>query len=165
MSDDPKPPSEADRELEREIRRGRRFSTAEAIGRLMGSGGMKGGSPVSRLHQAQAETERLIRQHISDPVGVLTVVLVREVGESRALLDNLDQPQAALCGWLRQLLATEALFSEFVRMTDMEWGRVQQERPYFEIDGRPPHPHDPYTLASVGSTLARLLASLEPRQD
>ena len=39
MSDEkPKGPSEADAELEREIRAGRKFSVAEAIGRLAGPG-------------------------------------------------------------------------------------------------------------------------------
>ena len=38
--------SEADAELEREIRKGRKFTLAEAIGRLAGPGAMKGESPV-----------------------------------------------------------------------------------------------------------------------
>ena len=40
--------SEADAELEREIRKGRKFSLDEAIGRMAGPGAMKGVSPVTR---------------------------------------------------------------------------------------------------------------------
>src|SRR6476469_612637 len=43
----PKPLSEADAELEREIRAERKFTLAEAIGRMAGPGAMKGVSPVS----------------------------------------------------------------------------------------------------------------------
>lgn len=46
MSDEPaKGPSDADKELEREVRANRKFSVAEAIGRLAGPGMMKGVSP------------------------------------------------------------------------------------------------------------------------
>jgi hypothetical protein len=43
--------SESDAELEREIRQERKFTLAEAIGRLAGPGAMKGESPVTRLQQ------------------------------------------------------------------------------------------------------------------
>ena len=47
MSEDPKRRhSEADIELEREIRRDRKFALSEAIGRSAGPGAMKGASPV-----------------------------------------------------------------------------------------------------------------------
>ena len=56
MSDrEDKPRSEADAELEREIRKGRKFTIAEAIGRLAGPGAMKGESPVARMQQAEIE--------------------------------------------------------------------------------------------------------------
>ncbi len=45
--------SEADAELEREIRKGRKFTLEEAIGRLAGPGAMKGESPVARMQQAE----------------------------------------------------------------------------------------------------------------
>lgn len=163
MSADPdkhSAPSAADRELEREIRAGREFSLAEAIARLAGPGGLKGGSPVDRRQQAQAAVDHLLRQHLGDPTGVLRRVLIREVGDSRILLDHLDQPLAALIGHLRQTLASAGLLAELVRMTDMEWGRVMGERPMFEFDGAPACPQDPYTIASVRTQLERLLAAL-----
>jgi hypothetical protein len=163
MSDTPSQPSsadDADRELEREIRRGREYSMAEALGRLAGPGGMKGGSPVLRQQQARAAVDDLVRQHLRDPAGALQVVLSREVGESRALLDNLDQPVLALRGYVQSMLGSAYLLSELVRTTDMEWGRIQGERPFFEVEGRPAHPNDPYTIASVRSTLDDFIAVL-----
>jgi hypothetical protein len=40
--------SKSDAELEREIRKGRKFTLAEAVGRMVGPGAMKGASPVPR---------------------------------------------------------------------------------------------------------------------
>lgn len=163
MSDVPEQPSsasDADRELEREIRRGREYSMAEALGRLAGPGGMKGGSPVLRQQQARAEVDSLVRQYLDDPSGILKGVLSREVGESRALLDNLDQPLLGLVTHVRQVLGSDYQLSELVRTTDMAWGQVLGERPMFEFDGSPPHPDDPYTIASVRAILGRFLAAL-----
>src|SRR5271165_4496649 len=58
--------SEADAELEREIRKGRKFTLAEAIGRLAGPGAMKGESPIARMQQAQIEIESWLRSHLAD---------------------------------------------------------------------------------------------------
>jgi hypothetical protein len=54
--------SEADAELEREIRKERKFTLAEAIGRLAGPGAMKGESPVARMQQAEIEIEYWLTQ-------------------------------------------------------------------------------------------------------
>jgi hypothetical protein len=51
------PRSEADAALEREILKERKFTLAEAIGRLAGPGAMKGESPVPRMRQAEIEIE------------------------------------------------------------------------------------------------------------
>jgi hypothetical protein len=49
MSDEPdKQRSEANAELEREIRQGRKFTVQEAMARMIAPGAMKGGSPASR---------------------------------------------------------------------------------------------------------------------
>lgn len=153
---------ESDRELEREIRTGRPFTMAEALGRLAGPGGTKGASPVNRLQQAQAEVGELVRHRLDDPEGTLALVLAREVGEGRILLDGMDDPPRALLAHLDQLLASPPLLAELVRMTDMEWGETMGERPFFEIEGRPSHPDDPYTLASVRARLERLRTALTP---
>jgi hypothetical protein len=62
---DNKQRSEADAELEREIRKDRKFTLEEAIGRMIGPGAMKGTSPVPRQQQAAAEIEDWLRRHIS----------------------------------------------------------------------------------------------------
>jgi len=47
-----------------------------------------------------------------------------------------------------------------VREADVEWGRTLGERPYFDAQGGPPHPDDPYTIESVRATLSRLVEKL-----
>jgi len=43
---------------------------------------------------------------------------------------------------------------------DIEWGRKIGEQPYFEKEGSPHHPDDPYTVESVRSDLSGLLEQL-----
>jgi len=88
--------SESDAELEREIRKERKFTLAEAIGRLAGPGAMKGESPVTRLQQAEAQIESWLRSHLADAGGALRVVLYRHVKGSELLLNNFDQPLVVL---------------------------------------------------------------------
>jgi hypothetical protein len=76
MSDEqPKRPSEADADLEREIRKDRKFSLAEAIGRLAGPGMMKGVSPITRKQQSEAEIEEYLNRHLTDASGILPLIL------------------------------------------------------------------------------------------
>ena len=152
--------SEADAELEREIRRGREFSQAEAIGRLAGPGMMKGASPVPREQQVEAEIASCLRSHLADDADALGVVLLRRVKGSDLLLNNFDHPLVVLAGYVQQVLDSEHLLAELVREADVEWGRVFEERPYFEKEGSPPHSDDPYTCESVRSTLSQLLEKL-----
>jgi hypothetical protein len=160
MTDDPtKQPSQDEGELEREIRRERKFTLSEAIGRLAGPGAMKGISPVTRLRQADLQIEAWLESHLLD-TGGLAIVLHREVKESEILLNNLDQPLIALAGYCQQVLDSEYLLKELVRSADCEWGRIMLERPHFEREGSPPHPDDPYTIASVRRTLSELLDRL-----
>src|SRR5262249_36911353 len=80
MSDDqPRQQSEADAQLQREIRAERKFSLSEAIGRLAGPGAMKGASPVDRRQQAAAEIEEYLGGHMADSAGILHGVLLRQV--------------------------------------------------------------------------------------
>src|SRR3954471_12944713 len=93
--------SEADAELEREVRQGRKFTLEEAIGRLAGPGAMKGESPVARLQQAEAEIASRLRSHLADAGGALRVVLHRHVQGSELLLNNFEQPLVVLAGSCR----------------------------------------------------------------
>jgi hypothetical protein len=161
MSDNnDKRPSEADEELEREIRKGRKFTVAEAIGRMAGPGAMKGVSPVTRKQQAAVEIEDWLRHSMPAGNGELQVVLLRRIRESELLLHHFEQPLAVVAACCQRVLDSEHLLKEIVRETDEEWGRVQGERPYFEKEGSPPHPDDPYTWESVRKTLAGLIEQL-----
>src|SRR6185503_14930674 len=88
--------SEADAELEREIRKDRKFTLAEAIGRLAGPGAMKGVSPIARLQQAEVEVAEWLRKNLADAGGALQIVLHRHVKGSDLLLNNFDQPLVVL---------------------------------------------------------------------
>ena len=164
--DQARPPrSQSDEQLEREIRKERKFSLSEAIGRLAGPGAMKGASPVTRTRQAEAAIGEYLRVHISccgggGGAGCLVVVLSRQVLADEKLLNNLHQPLIVLADYLQRVLASEPLLAELVRETDVEWGRLYDERPHFEREGAPADRDDPYTLASVHRVLSELLETL-----
>jgi len=160
MSDNDKKRSEADAELEREIRKGRKFTMAEAIERMAGPGAMKGVSPVTRKQQAVVEIENWLRHRMAAGEGELQTVLLRRIEGSELLLDNYDQPLVLLATFCKQVLESDDRLRELVREADVEWGRVFAERPYFDGVGCPPHPDDPYTLKSVRNTLSALVEQL-----
>ena len=161
MSDEQaKTRSQADDDLEREIRACRKFSLAEAIGRLAGPGIMKGVSPIARQQQAEAAIESYLDRNLKTAAGALSVVLLRHVRESELLLANLDQPLVVLAACIQRVLDSEYLLAELVRESDVEWGRVYGERPFFQREGSPPHEDDPYTPASVRADLSKLLDTL-----
>jgi hypothetical protein len=161
MSDDKdKQRSEADAELEREIRKGRKFTLSEAIGRMAGPGAMKGVSPITRKHQAEVEIESWLRRHLGEAEAALEIAMLRRVKESQLLLDQFEQPLVALASCIQRALDSEHLLKELVQDADIEWGRTFGERPHFETEGCPPDPDDPYTIESVRGTLTQLLAKL-----
>jgi hypothetical protein len=160
MSENPDPESaDRDEEIEREIRRNRKFSMNDAIGQLAGGDFMKGGTPVSVTQQAKLEIEEYLFRHLVDSPGVLRIVLRRRLGES-LLNGNCDQPLGALAEYVTRLLASERLLEEFIREADAEWGRMYDERPFFQVPGRSPEPDDPYTIDSVRLALVQLLERL-----
>jgi hypothetical protein len=159
-----KPRSEADAALEREILKGRKFTLAEAIGRMAGPGAMKGESPVPRMQQAEIEIGSWLRRHLPDAGGTLQVVLHRYVKESDLLLKNYDQPLVVLARFCQRVLDSEYLLEELVRDADVEWSRMMGERPFFERGDTPPHPDDPYTVESVRNALTRVLQQLAVRE-
>jgi hypothetical protein len=158
MSETKQPPgSDSAADVEREIRRGRKFSLSDAIGRLGGGGMLKGASPVPPLEQTAAAIANYLRAHLDDPGGVLAQVMVRNVKASELLIENFDQPAVVLAAYVNQVLDSETLLKDLVREADVEWGRTLGDRPHFEQEGRPPDPDDPYTLASVRNALTQLL--------
>jgi hypothetical protein len=162
MSNEPKNSRrDEDAEIEREIRRGRKFSLEEAIAELAGPGGMKGASPVTGLEQAAAEIENWLKSHLVDPGGALTIVLHRAVKGSEPLLKGFHSPLVVLADFCRRVLSADSLLAELVRHADVEWGRIMCERPMFERAGRPADPGDPYTMDSVRRQLAGIVRELE----
>ena len=154
------PPPDEKTELEQEIRRGRKFTLSEAIGRLAGPGMMKGVSPVSRRTQAEVEIENYLNRHLTDVPGGLRTVVLRRVKQSDLLLNNYDQPLVVLAGCIQRALDSDYLLKELVREADIEWGHVFGERPHFEREGCSPDPDDPYTLESVCAALLLLIKKL-----
>lgn len=152
--------AKADADLQREIRAERKFTLAEAIGRLAGPGAMKGASPVGRKQQAEAVIGEYLCGHMPDAGGVLANVLLAQVRNSELLLKGLDRPLVVLAGCVQNLLASEYGLKELVRQADVEWGRLFDERPCFEKDGCAPAPGDPYTVESVRSALTQLAGKL-----
>jgi hypothetical protein len=156
--------SEADAELERQVRDGRKFTLEEAVGRMVGPGGMKGQSPITRLQQAETEIGSWIRTHLPDSGCALKIVLHRQIKGSEILLNGFDQPLTALAGYCQQILGSDYRLQELVRDADVEWGRVMGERPFLEKEGSPPHPDDPYTIESVRKALSGLVEQLASSQ-
>ena len=160
MNDDDKQRSAAEAELERKIRQGRKFTAREAMGRMLGPGAMKGGSPISKVQEAETEIEMWLRSNLSDPAGALQALLNRQLKGSMLLLNNLDRPLLALADYCRKVLASDHRLEELVREADVEWGRRMEERPHFNREGSPPHPDDPYTNDSVRTALDKVLAQI-----
>jgi hypothetical protein len=153
------------RELEREVRRGRAFSTEEAIGRMLGSGAMKGASPIDRRRQAAAAIDEAVRRLLRDHGGALGTLIAREAGDSRELLEHLDRPLDGLRAWLAGVLSAPARLEDLVREADAAWGAMMDERPRFDRPGEAPAPDDPYTADSVRAALSALreaLATVSP---
>jgi hypothetical protein len=152
--------SEADAELEREIRNQREFTLAEAIGRMAGPGAMKGVSPITGKEQAATEIENWLKQHMPGGNSDLQIALLRWIKGSELLLNDFQHPLVVLAAGCRRVLDSDYLLKELTREADVAWGQVQGERPYFETEGTPPHPDDPYTWESVRKVLAGLLEQL-----
>src|SRR5262245_32153845 len=146
--------------VERESRRGRKFSVSDAIGRLGGEGMLKGASPVPPIEQTEAAIANYLGAHFHDAAGVLGRVVLRRVTASEVLLKHFDQPAVVLAAYVSQVLESETLLKDLVREADAEWGRTIGERPHFDREGQPPDPDDPYTLASVRTALTQLMRSI-----
>jgi len=155
-------PAAADQILEQEIRQGRQFSLADAIGRA-GGDLLKGESPVPKLRQVKNELTGFVKTHLHDPSGALQATLVDLIqSDELACNRHFETPLLALVELLQLLLNQEAHLREFVRRVDMRWGQLYGERPHFELPGQPPPPDDEYTIASVRSQLQALLALVPP---
>jgi hypothetical protein len=118
---------------------------------------LKGASPVPQIDQTAAEIANYLGANLDDAGGVLAQVVLRHVKTSEILLENFDRPAVVLVGYLKHVLESDTLLKDLVREVDAEWGRTLGDRPHFEREGHPPHPDDPYTLASVRNALTQLV--------
>src|SRR6478736_5246391 len=84
------PRSQAEAELEREIRLGRKFTPQEALGRMAGPRSMKGASAVSPQQQAEIAIGNWLGAHVEDTAGALKLVLERHLKGSQAMLDDIE---------------------------------------------------------------------------
>jgi hypothetical protein len=148
--------NEGQETLQQQLRRGQRFSIGDAIGRE-GGGYMKDASSVPWTKEAAAAVHRLLADHLVDTTGCARQVLESKVTDDLVTLGrHRAAPAGAILERIDRLLANEASLQEFVRRVDTEWGRQMVERPHFERPGRPPHPDDEYTHASVRRALQGL---------
>lgn len=146
--------------MESRIRRERKYSLAEAVGREA-SGSLSGASPVARAEQILLEIEHLLEVGLPDPAGSLSLTIMARLEHDLPLLGrHFENPVGALVEFLTETLGAESLLEALVRDTDARWGRDYQERPHFERDGQPPHPDDPYTNAQVRALLVDLLEDI-----
>jgi hypothetical protein len=158
------PEAELDRAIEQEIRQGRKFSIADAIGQEAGNF-LKGESPVPKLMQVRNELLVFVRVHVPDPSGALQATLQELIQTDDVVCSRcFDDPLSALITLVEPLTTEEVLLQEFVRRVDMRWGQLYGERPYFERPGQPPHPDDEYTYESVRTQLIELVALAKLQQ-
>jgi hypothetical protein len=147
-------------EIERDARRGRRFTLADAIGRE-GARFFDGESPVPMLARVTAGLSQFVDRHVADSSGALRAVLKRKIRTSEHIVgEHFDDPLVGLEIIVEQLLGTEARLHEFVRQVDAEWGRIMFERPHFQQPGQAPHPDDEHTHEGVRAELESLLDKL-----
>lgn len=160
MSDSKKVPEKSD-DTEQEIRRERKFSLAEAVGREA-AGALKGASPVPQTRQLLLEIENILENRLADGEGSLQRTILARLENNPPLLGrHFGAPGNALRELLETILATPSHLEQLVRDADARWGRDFDEKPIFNRPDQPDHPDDPYTPASVKAALESLLATLD----
>ena len=78
---------------------------------------------------------------------------------------HLAHPLQALLGLLKSIVENPPILYELVRQVDMQWGQMNNERPYFQRPGQLPHPNDEYTHESVEQQLCELICCLKSELD
>ncbi len=158
---DPKKPESGSESTESRIRRDRKFTLAEAVGREA-AGSLSGASPVARAEQILLEIDQILDSRLGDSAGSLArTILARLENDLPLLARHFDRPIGALEEFLTVTLGSDSRLTSLVRDTDTRWGREYGERPHFETEKQPPHPDDPYTRAGVQALLEDLRGSLD----
>ena len=139
---------------------------ADLIGSSGGGGFLKGGSPVPPLVQTMNALSLFVEEHLRDGSGALRAVLKRTIRSSEPVVGaHMRDPLGALEVLLSRFLERDAALQELVREVDVEWGRIMEERPYFQHPGQAAHPEDEYTHESVRTQLEALQALVKRQRE
>ncbi len=143
--------------LQREIRLGRKFSLTEAIGREGGSFLKGSQAAIPRPLRALATINGWLEQNLRDPNGALHPCLKQWVKDDVRLGQYLDAPLLALRVIVSDILINPEILYEFSRQVAIEWGRINGERPYFQLPETAPHANVVYSHQCVRGLLAELI--------
>ena len=141
--------------LQNEIRRQRKFSLSEAIGRESGSF-MKGESTIPRPLRATAQINQFINAHIKDSTSAFSTTLQSWACNDIRVSRQLDTPLVALDQMIASLLLDPTSFYEFARQVAIAHSQLTGDRPYFQQPNQPPYPKADYTHASIRAELTDL---------
>ena len=156
----PDDPSDQTPDIQREIRLGRPFSLADAIGQEAGNF-MKGASPIPPLVQAKHGAQEALKACLQDRPGALQQVLERWLLDDETRLSHhMKNPPEAAKDLIGSILRSPETLYELVRQADVTWGQIYDSRPHFQQPGQAPHPDDEYTHESVQHTLEDCLRRL-----
>ena len=147
-------------DLQQEIRQGRKFSIAEAIGREGGSF-MKGESAVPRPVRAANTIKQFLDSQLVDPSSAFATTLFTWATADIRLSRQLDTPLVALTQILESLLSEPTTFHEFFRQVAIAHANLTGERPHFQSLGQPPHPDADYTHESIQAQLSALIRHIK----
>lgn len=151
----------SDDDIQHEIRQGRSFSLADAIGKE-GRDFLKGHSPVPRLVQARRTIIVFISRHLEDRAGALQATLIHWVESDDARVSQyMQSPLHALVAILESILQTPSTLHELTRQASVQWGQMTDERPRFQQPGYPAHPDAEYSHESIHQSLTGLLSQVQ----
>ncbi|MEM9088501.1 MAG: hypothetical protein AAGC93_07125 [Cyanobacteria bacterium P01_F01_bin.53] len=147
-------------QLQKEIRDGRKFTLAEAIGREGGSF-MKGESAIPRPLRAKNTINQFITEHLTNPSSALSTTLQTWTNNDIRIMSQLDTPLVALSQILESTLTEPTAFCEFARQVAIAQSQLTGDRPYFQTLNGKAHPEADYTHESIQGELSQLLKTLE----
>lgn len=143
--------------IREEIIRNQKFSMDTAMGRN-NKDPQKSQNQARETRDLENQLRNFVKSRLKDPWGALKSMLYRQIKNSHALVaEHKEQPMHALKILLENLLNDETEFREFLRETDLEWGRIYQEHPHFQNDDEDGEPEDEYTEESVEKDLRNFL--------
>ena len=146
------------REIQTEIRQGRKFSVAEAIGREGGSF-LRSSEAIPRPLRAIAQLNQFLDRHLHDSEGALKPTLQRWLQGDERFSQNLDLPLLVMSEVLVELAQPPVLY-EFARQVNVHWGQIYGDRPYFQLPGQPAHSEAAYSHESIQAALNQVQAQL-----